>query len=169
MPRESLHIGELHDKPFGETQNYLAVNSCGAQRIVKTSYRVIRENGRKDFHILYVESGSCCVFYEGECREIFKGQYVLYIPDQKQEYSFSAETSSVTYWVHFHGTHAQNILADCDLKGGINTAQNPHEAEKTFRGGCRCFSMGHRIPIFDEYSVHLVNLIFSRLRASTIR
>ncbi len=133
MQQEELHIGELHDKPFPETQNYLMVNTCGAQRLGGKAYRVIREKGRKDFHILYAESGSCCVYYEGAYRELFKGQYVLYAPHQRQEYSFPEHTSSVTYWVHFHGTHARNILKDCNLKSGIHTAHAPHEAEKAFR------------------------------------
>lgn len=133
MAKEELHIGELHDKPFPETENYLKINTCGAQRMAGKAYRVIREKGRKDFHILYVETGACHVYFEGVHAELLKGQYILYAPGQKQEYSFSESTHSLTYWVHFHGTHAENILADCNLKSGIHTAQNTHAAEKAFR------------------------------------
>ncbi len=132
MQQELLHIGEIHDRPFPETHSFLKVISCGAHRVIDRPYRVIRNKGRKDFHILYAESGSFRVFFEGKYQNLHPGQYVLYYPGQRQEYHFSAKAPFVDCWVHFHGTSAYSILSDCSLESGIYAAPNPTETERQF-------------------------------------
>ncbi|MBQ4087769.1 MAG: helix-turn-helix transcriptional regulator [Clostridia bacterium] len=132
MQKEMLHIGEIHDHPIPEERSFLSVNGCGAGRYNGSPYRVIREKGRKDFHILLSESGFITVYYEGRYERLLPGQFILYYPGQRQEYSFSSETPSVNSWVHFHGTSALSILSDCGLSGGIHTVQNKAKAEQKF-------------------------------------
>ena len=133
MPEEYVHIGEIHDLPFSESSNYLSVVSCNAQRLNALPYRVIREKGRKDFHILYAESGYCRVYFDGQYYKLAPDQFILYYPGQKQEYSFCSEDPSVNSYVHFQGIHAIDILADCGMQSGIHTACNPADAKRYFR------------------------------------
>ncbi len=133
MMKEMLHIGELHDVLPPHSQNYLAVTNCGIQPLQKVTYRVIRKNGRKDYHILYVESGICRVYYEGEYRDLSRGEYVIYLPGQAQEYALPPVPPTVTCFVHFHGTAAANALSDSSLSGGFGVTQNRDKAEQLFR------------------------------------
>ena len=63
MADEKLYIGEQQDKFNQTSSEYLHVNSCGIQRTMGAPYRVIRKNGRVDYHILYLVTGECRACY----------------------------------------------------------------------------------------------------------
>ncbi len=130
MPKEQMHICSFSGEDYRKNKNYLSVFSCGAQHITVMPYHVIREKGRIDYHILYIEAGTARVYYEGKQYHLSKGQFVLYPPGQKQEYIL--EINSVSYWLHFHGTHTAKILEDCGLCGGVFTAKDPWEVGSLF-------------------------------------
>ena len=130
MEEEKLYICTFQGENYKDYGNYLTVFSCGVQRPAKSRMHVVRKKGRIDYHLLYVESGTVCVYYDGKVHSLSKGQFVLYPPGPPQENIL--EKDSVSYWIHFHGEFAEKLLLDCGLSGGVYTAADPLDAGKVF-------------------------------------
>ncbi len=118
--------GKLDSTNF-VTTDYLYVNSCGVQSTRGARFQMIRENGRVDYHILYIINGNCRVYYGGKYHALEAGNYVFYEPGHKQEYLYDEGVDTRTFWLHFHGTAVETVLKDCNLSYG------PHNAEKNSR------------------------------------
>ena len=132
MEHERLFIDTLEETTDKKPDNYLAVLNCGVQQFTDVQQHLIREKGRKEYHLLYIESGTCTAFHRGKRYELSEGQYVLYEPGERQEYIFHVESPSVSYYIHFKGIYADKILTECGLRGGVYTAVNPSEAGQLF-------------------------------------
>ena len=89
---------------------YLELNSCGRQFLADRDYKMIRENGRVDYHILYIEKGTCTIELAGEERTVPAGNIILFKPYEKQVYSFKADDDSISCYIHFSGTECETIL-----------------------------------------------------------
>lgn len=48
------NFDEFIDKTDYLQTRLLQVNSCGSERVVKYDYTILRSNGRRDFHFLYL-------------------------------------------------------------------------------------------------------------------
>ena len=51
------NFDEFIDKTDYLQTRLLQVNSCGSERVVKYDYTILRSNGRRDFHFLYLQNG----------------------------------------------------------------------------------------------------------------
>ncbi len=89
---------------------YLHVNSSGRQHCDGRAFSLLRENGRVDYHILYIVEGYCTLHYAGQTRTLLPGDGILYKPGERQEYAFPADTVTSTFWVHFSGSAIEDIL-----------------------------------------------------------
>ncbi len=108
--------GNLYDTTNFTTDRYLQINSCGFQN-VSAGYMVIRENGRYDYHILLMNSGTCEVLHKDKLYALTAGNLVIYAPNEKQQYTFRSE--STTLWCHFNGTIIKELLESCDVTSGV--------------------------------------------------
>ena len=52
------NFDEFIDKTDFLQTRLLQVNSCGSERVVKYDYTILRSNGRRDYHFLYLQNGS---------------------------------------------------------------------------------------------------------------
>ena len=118
-----IHTGHKDTTNF-TSEKYLRINSCGFQETVKMDYKVLRPAGRVDYHLLYVLDGKVTVIYSGQKYELTAGDWVLYPPFEKQEYLFLKKDAGRTFWVHFTGCAAKEILADTGVFAGV-TFQKP--------------------------------------------
>ena len=118
-----IHTGNKDTTNF-TSEKYLQINSCGFQEAVKTDYKVLRSAGRVDYHLLYVLDGKVIVIYGGQKYELTAGDWVLYPPFEKHEYLFLKQDAGRTFWVHFTGCAAKEILADTGVFAGV-TFQKP--------------------------------------------
>ena len=50
------NFDEFIDKTDYLQTRLLQVNSCGSERVVKYDYTILRSNGRRDFHFLYLQN-----------------------------------------------------------------------------------------------------------------
>lgn len=100
---------DLTDRP---ADKYLQVNSCGIQEAAKREFTVLRSQGRRDVHFLYVQRGWIVVDADGTPQRIAEGRCVVFRPFARQCYSFPDEGGAVTYWIHFTGTAVGEILSD---------------------------------------------------------
>ncbi len=106
---------------------FLHISAAGIQKHTRFDVTVERKKGRKDYHILYIKSGKAIVFYEGSKEILSEGCFVLYPPHVSQKYIFLAHDACESYWIHFSGTAAEEILAEAALSGGIYRI-TPHES-----------------------------------------
>jgi len=128
VQEETLYIGTVQGENYKDIGNYLTVFGCGVQHPVLRRYHSLHKTGRLEYHLLYIESGTARLYYEGNAYQLSKGQFNIYPPGHPQEYLL--EKGTVSYWVHFHGTYAEKMLSDCGLTGGVYTAEDPVEAGK---------------------------------------
>ena len=108
-----------NDQTDYASDRFLHVNSIGVQKHALFDCTVFRENGRSDYHLLYIRRGRCTVYYESECEVLTEGCFVLYPPNVTQKYVFRVCDACESYWLHFSGTAAAEILAQAALGGGI--------------------------------------------------
>lgn len=94
---------------------YFHVNSCGRQSVHGKPYALIRENGRMDYHILYNLTGKITAISGGKSYILSPGDGILYKPFERQEYRFDGSTQTDSFWVHFSGTGAKQILEKLEL------------------------------------------------------
>lgn len=119
---------------------YLELNSCGRQFLADRDYKMIRENGRVDYHILYIEKGACTIEVNGNEKTVQAGNIILFKPFEKQVYSFRADDDSISCYIHFSGTQCQTLLEKfglCDQRvthvGANNTLERIFsEMENTY-------------------------------------
>ena len=92
------------------SNEYLHVNSCDCQSINGTNANCLRPNGRVDYHILYITEGCCFVTEGDKVLEATTGSVVVYLPGERQEYSFKKEISTKSYYIHFSGTACEELM-----------------------------------------------------------
>ena len=108
--------GNVNDTTNFTTDKYLQINSCGFQSTL-LSKTVIRRKGRKDYHILLINSGKCEILHKTKLYTLSRGNLVIYAPTEEQKYSFSSGCSSL--WCHFSGNLVEELFHSCNLTSGI--------------------------------------------------
>lgn len=89
---------------------YLEVNACGIEYITQKGRGSNRPNGRSDYHILYVEKGTCHLLLDGQWQKISSGSVVIFRPYEPQNYFYSKDDNSTSHYVHFTGVGCEHIL-----------------------------------------------------------
>ncbi len=92
------------------SKEYLALNSCGIEDISDMSRGSMRKNGRVDYHILYIEKGTCYLETDGGEVNVNAGGIILFRPFEPQCYSFRAEDRSISHYIHFTGSGCKELL-----------------------------------------------------------
>lgn len=130
----------------------LHINTCGLQSF-NDSLTVIRENGSKDYHLLYVKSGYCTVYFNSEIKKLSAGEFVFYFPNTKQKYIFPS-THSESYFIHFDGSSAEEIINALDLKEGFHKNDQFFHLYEKFDN--LIISSNKSLPRFSVYSISLL-------------
>ena len=107
---KEIYNGNLSDVYYPRTNKFLTVVSCGVH--MDSKHVTVREIGRSDWHILYVESGEMLVTVNGVCENVGEGDFVRYPPGKPQRYE---QRGGVCYWAHFSGINVREILKDAGL------------------------------------------------------
>ena len=95
------------------TNRYIQLNNCGIEQLWDRNYSCTRELGRKDFHILYITQGCGYAELDGKDYTLTEGDMLLYLPDEKQKYSFKMADKAVSCYLHFTGTGCIELLKKC--------------------------------------------------------
>ncbi len=88
---------------------YITLNNCGEQYLGNANYDTVRENGRVDYGIQFIESGRCTFEDNGKIRVAEAGSLLLHFPGVRQHYSFQKEDKTHLMWAHFSGTSCQML------------------------------------------------------------
>ena len=112
---------------------YLELNSCGRQFFHNRDYKIVREKGRMDYHILYLEKGACTVEICGKEHRIPAGNIILFKPYEKQAYGFKENDESISCYIHFSGVGCETLLRDLGLlQNPVTPVGSNRELESIF-------------------------------------
>lgn len=116
------------DLPYcHEATEYMTVSYCDISdhrppRQYYDMHTTERKNGRTDYYILFVISGSITVTFDGMDFPAKKGDLVIYYPNTPQKVVKRKADNPANYWVHFNGYAIPEILSQCGLsKNGVYT------------------------------------------------
>jgi AraC family transcriptional regulator, arabinose operon regulatory protein len=107
------------DRGILDGEQFASVTSCGYQKFITKNYTVAREKGRIDYQIIYIVEGKGCYTFEDGYREVEKGNIVLFLPSQPQNYTYYYKDKTELYWIHFSGYAVKGLLE----KLGIHSQQ----------------------------------------------
>lgn len=128
-----ITYGKANLTDFAAT-SYLQLNSCGYQDIPKFTFRLMREHGRSDHQLLYVQNGWIDVTIDTSTQQAYAGQCVYYKNNDIQDYCYPIEGNPRVYWLHFTGTAIEEILASLGLTASsIITTSFPSRFEELLR------------------------------------
>ncbi|MCK9479116.1 MAG: AraC family transcriptional regulator [Firmicutes bacterium] len=112
----SGHLRSLKQEVgFADNKSHISVNCCGYQKFKSKNFKKVRERGRVDYQIIYIVKGSGKYFINGAFQDISEGNIIVFRPGEPQIYSYSFETSTEVYWIHFTGYGADNLLNDLKI------------------------------------------------------
>ena len=154
-------MSEWYNKTNFRSDKFLNINSLGVQKCTNKDYTIIREKGRVDFHILYVSHGQIKAYYEGNTYILNKGDLILYMPGQKQMYEFCVADSPESYWIHFTGVGAEELLNRSNLYNGGIYHVGSSEFHRLFKAMVREYYLKkvNYIPVCESMLYRLVALI----------
>ena len=99
--------------PLQDGSSPLIVSGCGTCCLYQKDKSItFRPNGRPDYQLIYVASGTSYFYFHGQPREVSAGHMVLFLPGQAQHYEYFCKDKPEVYWVHFTGGDVPNILKD---------------------------------------------------------
>ena len=111
-------INKINEKNNFSSKKYMYVNACG--RLSRCAYRIIRGEGRLDYHIVYVISGDWEAVYDNKKYSLKPGNFVFYYPNQPQNYYFFPYNGGCeVFWIHFSGSAVHEILNAINLEPGV--------------------------------------------------
>lgn len=97
-----------------DNNSYLSVTCCGHDILNNFSFTQFRKNGRKDFYFLYIKKGSVSLVDDNKQIVLSKDTIIYYPPNKPQKYLFTNDCTE-TYWIHFSGYAAFNLLSHLSI------------------------------------------------------
>lgn len=101
------------------SNDYITLNNCGQQILNSHDYDTVRDEGRVDFGLQFIESGSCTFEDNGVIRIAPAGSLLLHFPGVRQHYSFKKEDATHLMWAHFSGV-------GCEMLDDIKSEETVH-------------------------------------------
>lgn len=132
------------------------VNNCGYQKNCEYDVYTRREKGRNDYHIIFVRHGEMLAYD----KKATSGEVIVYLPHQKQEYTYLAGEKNCFYWVHFSGTDIDSLLKELSLTSGIiDCSGRMGEIEEIFR--MICASYEEHYTYSESYAAGLLRALLA--------
>ena len=116
-----------------QSKEFLHVNSCDCQKLYGQNIGSVRENGRSDYHILFITEGCCFIRENGVEIPVNAGSVILYLPYERQEYYVKEDIKTTSYYVHFSGTGCEDILKEFGITTRYFRVGKAMRAEELFR------------------------------------
>lgn len=119
----------------GENTNFssskaLYMNNCGLYRNVDEDIYVFRKNGRKDYHLLVVSSGSMRI--NGDVLEQDKAY--LFFPGSLHDYIYEKGEGSEYFWLHFSGQRVLELIERYGIvEGKIDLGKSQKEVGRIIK------------------------------------
>lgn len=98
------------------SDDYIYVNNFGYSKNIDKDFSVIREKGRLDYQIIYIDKGYGHFLIDDELIKIESGNIVVLCPGKKNFYKFSESSKTDYYWIHFTGSGIAQLLTNLKLE-----------------------------------------------------
>ncbi len=116
-----------------QSMEYIHVNSCDCQHLFGRDIGSLRENGRSDFHLLFITEGCCFMTENGITTPVEAGSVIIYLPHERQQYHFNKDIRSTSYYVHFSGVGCLDMLKNLNLTKRYFYVGESSHAESLFK------------------------------------
>lgn len=126
MPKLEFTTEKVHD-------GYMKVNSCGHQWLGDRDYHTVREQGRVDYSIHYVNHGEGACLIRGKVHTVPQGSLLLHHPGVRQDYAFKKEADAQILWAHFSGSFCAVLDAFSKDQPVILSIRDTQQFESVFR------------------------------------
>ena len=103
-----FYSGKLSYGVQTETDRFIFVNDFGYCKDY-SKMSTYRENGRADYQLIYVKSGTMTLHEQNKKRKLKGGDICLFRPNEPQIYTIDGENTT-HYWILFTGSEAENML-----------------------------------------------------------
>lgn len=148
-----------------ETDDYLLVNNCGERFLNLQDERTVRENGRVDFGVQFVERGRAYYVEDGKTYAVEAGAVLLHFPRVPQRYFFKKSDDTHLMWVHFTGSTALSLLQPlASDKTVVVRLQQPAKFARTLSRMITAYTM--RSPHFNVACAGYLLVLISMLLSS---
>ncbi|MBQ9759757.1 MAG: AraC family transcriptional regulator [Clostridia bacterium] len=134
-----------------QSEAALTVNNCGYYRDLGDPIEINRPNGRGDYQLLLCINGNITVSDE----LLERGDLYLFLPHQKQVYTYHATPDSFYCWVHFTGYEVSALLEKSALSQGKHSAKSRlSDLESLFR--LMALELGRQTLVTDTLAAGLL-------------
>ena len=103
-----FYSGKLSYGKHTETDRFIFINDFGYCKDYSKMF-TYRENGRPDYQLIYVKSGTLTIHDKDKKRRLTSGDVCLFRPNEPQVYSIDGENTT-HYWILFTGSEVEKIL-----------------------------------------------------------
>ncbi|MBR3934589.1 MAG: helix-turn-helix transcriptional regulator [Clostridia bacterium] len=94
----------------------IKILGCDCQYVKNYNISCIRPKGvNKDFHLLYIAQGCCHIMKSGTEIRAEAGSVITYFPGEEQHYSFASDEVTTSYYIHFKGDNAEELIKDIGI------------------------------------------------------
>lgn len=116
MINNSGHLRDYYNENgICDTSRELIVNCCGYQHLLTKNVSNSYPNGRRDYKITYLCHGIGYFLVDGKWLKKRAGDIHLYRPNEPQIYHYFSKDHTQLYWIHFTGSHCEEILTDYQI------------------------------------------------------
>lgn len=148
-----LYYGTSSQSTDCRYDGYFKINNCGCFEDI-TKNEVIRKDGRLDYQLIYIKSGSMTVKSGTSSLSLIAGDVYLFRPGEPQHYRIG-DTPTTYCWIHFTGSATEEILAF--FHGSHCHAGDFPEIERFCFAFYRSFRIQKSFPALT-YEGHLIAL-----------
>lgn len=151
-------IGHPDNSELSDYDKQLYITSCGNSTPKSYESTAIRKNGRPDYHIIYVKTGSLSVVCgKNNTDFILKDGDIMFIPFM-EPHQYTYKIGGSYYWLHFKGTQVENLIKDLSLEKTTKIHAKNSYIEQIFKRILHC-SIGQKPLYHKKLSCTLLELL----------
>ncbi len=148
--------GSAFNRCSTESDRAPIVVNCAGRMQTAFPFRTDNPQGRLDYYLMYIKSGSLTVELPSGEREIASGNAIIFPPRCHYAYSFSGNGELIYLWCHFTGSDVAALLSElgfCPLPSAFAAGHEGHissDFERIFSvfledDGLRDRALGHTL------------------------
>lgn len=112
-----VYHGNIGDSHNFVSKEYLELNGCGVSDYNSGDYTTIREQGRKDYQLIYLASGKMTSLVIDKTVELNAGDVLIHYPGDIHTYTYLEKDKYESLWIQFSGTGVEELLKDLGIFG----------------------------------------------------
>lgn len=129
MYRDVFLTPEEFDDAVDMTVNLKVTNAGHFKVFDGPTIKTERKYGRKDYQLIYIESGCGHFYFDGKEEIIEKDHIIIFRPKEIQLYYYYPTERAEVYWAHFTGSDVPDLLQKSGFPKSGNVFYSGHIAD----------------------------------------